>query len=100
MNKVTVFIVSQECDKRDRVIHARNDRLHWIIETNWVYNALQCPLMFCWREDKYHFILKLRNSNTGIETNKKVSALHFYSYRLKVRKDTSFDLFQATVESV
>ena len=44
VNKVAAFIVSRECDIRDRVIHARKDRLHWIIETNWAYNALQCPL--------------------------------------------------------
>ena len=68
----------------DIVTHAR-DRLHQIAETIQVYDALQYSLVFCQGQDGYHFILKLRDSNTGRETNK-VSALQFYSHRLVVRK--------------
>ena len=45
-NEVSVIVVNQECDKRDMVIHARNDKIHQIAETNWAYNALLHHLMF------------------------------------------------------
>ncbi|XP_015175981.1 PREDICTED: uncharacterized protein LOC107066151 [Polistes dominula] len=50
------------------------------------YDALQYSLIFWQGEDGYHFNIKMVNQVTGAETNKKVSAVNFYSYRLMIRQ--------------
>jgi hypothetical protein len=46
---------------------------------------LQYPILFWQGEDGYNFNIKLRNPQTDEETNKKVSAMNYYSYRLMIR---------------
>ncbi|CAH0555040.1 unnamed protein product [Brassicogethes aeneus] len=56
-----------------------------VLETHRSYDALQYPILFWQGEDEYHFNIKLRNPQTGEETDKKVSAMKYYSYRLMIR---------------
>lgn len=41
--------------------------------------------MFPRGEDGYHLTIKMINPMTGEETNKKVSAMNFYAYRMMIR---------------
>ncbi|XP_069965797.1 uncharacterized protein [Bactrocera oleae] len=45
-NEVSVLLVDQQCDKRDIILHRKNDSLQRIAETHRSYDALQYPLMF------------------------------------------------------
>lgn len=56
-------------------------------ETHQSYDALQYPILFWQGEDGYHFSMKMINPVTGFETNKKVSSMNYYSYRLMVREN-------------
>jgi len=42
--------------------------------------------MFWQGEDGYHFELKQINPTSGLNTDKKVSAMDFYAYRIIIRK--------------
>uniref|UniRef100_A0A6P4EN22 Uncharacterized protein LOC108043706 n=1 Tax=Drosophila rhopaloa TaxID=1041015 RepID=A0A6P4EN22_DRORH len=69
-------------------------RLQRVYETHRSYDALQYPLMFCRGEDGYHFNIKMVNATTGEETNKKVSSMNFYAYRLMIRLDVDNHLLR------
>lgn len=51
-------------------------------------HALQYPILFWQGNDWYHFNLKLVNPQSNEETNKKVSAMKYYSYRLMIRANS------------
>jgi len=55
-------------------------------DTHKSYDALQYPLMFWRGEDGYHFELNQINPASGLNTDKKVSAMDFYAYRIMIRK--------------
>ncbi|XP_025831529.1 uncharacterized protein LOC112904787 [Agrilus planipennis] len=86
IDEVAVVIVGENLQSRDIVLHRRNNDLKRISETNRTYDALQYPLIFWQGEDGYHFNIKMVNQLTGVDTNKKVSAMNFYSYRLMIRE--------------
>jgi len=87
IDDVAIVIVGDEFNSRDIVLHRRNNQLQRVSETHRCYDALQYPLLFCRGEDGYHLNIKMRNASSGAETNKKVSAMNFYSYRLMVRQN-------------
>ncbi|EFN61253.1 Uncharacterized ATP-dependent helicase YHR031C, partial [Camponotus floridanus] len=81
-----IVVVGENMESRDIVIQRRNgSKLQRISETHRSYDALQYPLIFCRGEDGYHFQNKMINPATGQETNKKVSSMNFYAYRLMIR---------------
>jgi hypothetical protein len=84
-NEVAVVIVGNEFDRRDIILHKRDDQLQRVVETHRSYDALQYPLIFWEGEDGYHFLIKQIDPRTGAPTAKKVSAMDFYAYRLMVR---------------
>ncbi|XP_063931152.1 uncharacterized protein LOC135143203 [Zophobas morio] len=86
IDEVAVVIVGENLQSRDIVLHRRNSDLKRVSETHRSYDALQYPLIFWQGEDGYHFNIKMENEVTGAETNKKVSAMNFYSYRLMIRQ--------------
>lgn len=86
IDEVAVVIVGENLQSRDIVLHRRNNELKRVSETHRTYDALQYPLIFWQGEDGYHFNIKMVNQLTGAETNKKVSAMNFYSYRLMIRE--------------
>lgn len=78
--EVAILIVSQDFEKRDIVLHSRNNRLVRISEIHRAY-ALQYPLMFC-RGDGYCTNISQRDPNTKALLCKTVSAADFYSYKI------------------
>jgi hypothetical protein len=87
INEVAIVIVGEEFEKRDIILHRRNGKLEYVSETHRSYDALQYPILFWQGEDGYHFNIKLRNPKTDEETNKRVSAMNYYSYRLMTREN-------------
>jgi hypothetical protein len=85
--EVAVVIAGEECESRHIVLHRRNDGLKRIPETHRSYDALQYPILFWEGQDGYHFNIKMRNPQTGQETEKKVSSMNLYAYRLMIRDD-------------
>lgn len=88
MDEVAIVIVGDQFHPRDIILHRRNDgSLQRIAETHRSYDALQYPILFCQGEDGYHFEIKMINPATGQETNKKVSSMNYYSYRIMIREN-------------
>ncbi|GIX84442.1 helitron_like_N domain-containing protein [Caerostris darwini] len=61
--------------------------VHVISDLHRSYDALQYPLIFWQGQDGYHINIKLVNPVTGNETNKKVSSMCYYAYRLMIRNN-------------
>ncbi|VEN61445.1 unnamed protein product, partial [Callosobruchus maculatus] len=87
IDEVAIVVVGDSSENRDIVLHRRNDQLQRVSETHRSYDALQYPILFWQGEDGYHFSMKMINPITGAETNKKVSSMNYYSYRLMVREN-------------
>ena len=84
-DEVAVLIVGQQFNNSDIVLQKRNDQLQRVAETHRSYDAVQYPLLFCRGEDGYNFELREVDPRTDLPTNKKVSAMDFYAYRIMVR---------------
>jgi hypothetical protein len=86
ISEVAIVMVGDQFERRDIIIHRRGEALQRISETHRSYDALQYPLMLWRGEDGYHFNIMQINSATGKPTNKKVSAMDFYAYRIMIRE--------------
>ncbi|KAL4153788.1 hypothetical protein QTP88_001621 [Uroleucon formosanum] len=84
IDEVAIVVVGENLESRNIVLHRQNDRLQRIKETRRSYDALQYPIIFWQGEDGYDFSIKMINPVTGSETNKKVSSMNYYSYRLMI----------------
>jgi hypothetical protein len=84
-SEVAVILAGQPHGSRDIVLQLRDDSLKKISETHRSYDALQYPLIFAKGEDGYYIELKHVDPLTGMPTNKKVSAMEFYAYRMMFR---------------
>ena len=84
LNAPTIVVVGEN---RDIVLHRRNNQLQRVSETHRSYDALHYPKLFWQSEDGYHFSMKMINPVKGSESNKKVSLMNYYSYRLMVREN-------------
>ncbi|XP_049317012.1 uncharacterized protein LOC125779785 [Bactrocera dorsalis] len=88
VSEISVVVVGENLQSRDIVIKRRNQNaLKRISETHRSYDAMQYPLMFCRGEDGYHLGYKMINPVNGVETNKKVSSMKFYAYRMMIRQN-------------
>ncbi|CAB3232186.1 unnamed protein product [Arctia plantaginis] len=87
IDEVAIVVVGENLENRDIVLHRRNDQLQRVSETHRSYDALQYPILFWQGEDGYNFSMKMINPVTGADTNKKVSSMNYYSYRLMVREN-------------
>ncbi|KAG8239489.1 hypothetical protein J437_LFUL019012 [Ladona fulva] len=67
------------------MISRRGDALQRISETHRSYDALQYPIIFWGGDDGYHFNFKQIDPRTGCQTNRKISAMEFYAYKIMVR---------------
>ncbi|CAF4918697.1 unnamed protein product [Pieris macdunnoughi] len=85
IDEVAIVVAGENFENRDIVLHRRNNQLQRVSETHRSYDALQYPILLMQGEDGYHFSIKMINPVTGAETNKKVSSMNYYSYRLMVR---------------
>lgn len=89
-NEVAVLLVGQQHEKRDIVLHLRDNSLKHIAETHRSYDALQYPLISWQGQDGYHFgIYQMDPATSHPHSSRKVSAKDFYAYHLLVRATTS-----------
>ncbi|XP_028967934.1 uncharacterized protein LOC114828343 [Galendromus occidentalis] len=88
IDEEAIVIVGENFDSRDIVLHRKSGVLKRLSETHRSYDALQYPILFWQGEDGYHFNIRMREPFSDIETDKKVSAMNYYSYRLMMRDDS------------
>ena len=69
---------------RDIILHKRNAQLVRIAETHRCYDAVQYPIIFWDGADGYHSNNKLQDPSTNKRTDKKYSAMYYFSYRLMI----------------
>ncbi|GFX49107.1 putative DNA helicase [Trichonephila clavipes] len=87
IDEVAIVIVGEEFESRDIILHRRSGDIQRVSETHRSYDGLQYPILFWRGDDGYHFNIKMINPQTGEGTNKKVSAMNYYSYRLMIRQN-------------
>lgn len=80
--EVAVLILGQDFEKRDIVLHSRDNRLVRISKMHHAYDGIQYPLMFCLGEDGYYINIPQHDRNTKATLKKTVSTADFYSYRI------------------
>ncbi|GFX59287.1 ATP-dependent DNA helicase [Trichonephila clavipes] len=87
IDEVAIVIVGEEFESRDIILHRRSGDIQRVSETHRSYDGLQYPILFWRGDDGYHFSIKMINPQTGEGTNKKVSVMNYYSYRLMIRQN-------------
>lgn len=86
-NEVAIIINGSEFERRDILLKKRSNEIKNISETHIAYDPLQYPLLFPRGETGYCINLKQINPSTKEETNKPVSAMMYYNYKIMVRED-------------
>ncbi|GIY13553.1 helitron_like_N domain-containing protein [Caerostris darwini] len=84
---VAIIMIGDPVDNRAIKITRRDSTVHVIPDLHRSYDALQYPLIFWQGQDGYHINIKQVQPLTGDETNKKVSSMCYYSYRLMIRNN-------------
>lgn len=79
---LVLVLVDDDKGSRDIVLNCRDGRLQRISELHRSYDPLQYPLIFLKGEDGYYLTIAL-NGNS----ERKVSCMQFYAYRLMIRND-------------
>ncbi|GFY32140.1 helitron_like_N domain-containing protein [Trichonephila clavipes] len=87
IDEVAIVIVGEEFESRDIILRRRSGDIQRVSESHRSYDGLQYPILFWRGDDGYHFNIKMINPQTGEGTNKKVSAMNYYSYRLMIRQN-------------
>ncbi|GFW34180.1 helitron_like_N domain-containing protein [Trichonephila clavipes] len=87
IDEVAIVIVGEEFESRDIILHRRSGDIQRVSETHRSYDGVQYPILFWRGDDGYHFNIKMINPQTGEGTNKKVSAMNYYLYRLMIRQN-------------
>ncbi|XP_060881727.1 uncharacterized protein LOC132953221 [Metopolophium dirhodum] len=93
-SEVAVIITGQQFDKRDIVLRCRDDNLQIISELHRSYDSLQYPLMFPYGEDGYSIDIPQVDPVTRVPTQKKVSCMNYYCYRIMERQNNSNHLLR------
>ncbi|GBO27831.1 hypothetical protein AVEN_252024-1 [Araneus ventricosus] len=89
VNKVAIIMLVDDSYRRDIIIQKKCEGLESIAEIHRSYDSPQYPIIFWWRENWYHFYLKRINPDTGLTTNKKISAIEFYVFRIMILTESS-----------
>ncbi|GFY36535.1 ATP-dependent DNA helicase [Trichonephila clavipes] len=87
IDEVVIVIVGEEFESRDIILHRRSGDIQRVSETHRSYDGLQYSILFWRGDDGYHFNIKMINPQTSEGTNKEVSAMNYYSYRLMIRQN-------------
>ncbi|GIY01859.1 helitron_like_N domain-containing protein [Caerostris darwini] len=87
VEEVAIIMVGDPVDNRAIKITRRDNTVHVISDLHSSYDALQYPLIFWQGQDGYHINIKQVHPVTGNETNKKVSSMCYYAYRLMIRNN-------------
>ncbi|XP_039966179.1 uncharacterized protein LOC120778452 isoform X1 [Bactrocera tryoni] len=85
VNDVAAAIVSDSTKSRDIVVQRRSNIMHRGNETHRLYDALQYPIINWQGQDGYDITLKMVDPITGVSTNKNLSAMNNYAYRMMIR---------------
>ncbi|XP_075449145.1 uncharacterized protein LOC142490614 [Ascaphus truei] len=85
INEVAIVIAGEQFNTRDIILQRRAHSLTRISETHRSYDALQYPLILWNGDDGYHFNIMQVHPTSKANTNKTVSAMDFYAYRLMIR---------------
>ncbi|XP_075977347.1 uncharacterized protein LOC142977354 [Anticarsia gemmatalis] len=85
VNDVAAIIVGDPTKSRDIVVQRRSNIMHRVNETHRLYDALQYPIIYWQGQDGYDITLKMVDPITGVSTNKNLSAMNYYAYRLMIR---------------
>ncbi|GIY53439.1 helitron_like_N domain-containing protein [Caerostris extrusa] len=87
VEEVVIIMAGDPVDNRAIKITRRDSTVHVISDLHRSYDALQYPLIFWQGQDGYHINIKQVHPVTGNETNKKVSSMCYYAYRLMIRNN-------------
>ncbi|GIY75899.1 hypothetical protein CDAR_250161, partial [Caerostris darwini] len=87
VEEVAIIMVGDPVDNRAIKITRRDSTVHVISDLHRSYDALQYPLIFWQGQDGYHINIKQVHPVTDNETNKKVSSMCYYAYRLMIRNN-------------
>lgn len=85
INDVAIVMVGEQFEQRDIRIMRRDNTVQTIQDSHRSYDALQYPIIFWEGEDGYQVNIKQCDPTTRQETNKNVSAMNYYAYRLMMR---------------
>ncbi|CAH0703019.1 unnamed protein product [Spodoptera exigua] len=85
VNDVAAIIVGDPTKSRDIVVQRRSNIMHRVNETHRLYDALQYPIIYWQGQDGYDITLKMVDPITGVSTNKNLSAMNYYAYRMMIR---------------
>ena len=77
--EVAILIAGDQTKPRDIILTKRDSGAKRISELHRSYDTLQYPLLFAKGEDGYAIDLKQVDPNTGLPTNKNLSAKDFYA---------------------
>ncbi|GFX07914.1 helitron_like_N domain-containing protein [Trichonephila clavipes] len=88
IDEVAIVIVGEEFNSRNVILHRRNGNVQRVSETHRSYDAIQYSILFCQGEYGYHFNINMKNPTTNVDTNKKVSAMNYYAYRMMIRENS------------
>ena len=92
--EVAILIAGDQTKPRDIILTKRDSRVKRISELHRSYDTLQYPLLFAKGEDGYSVDLKQVDPNTGMPTNKNLSAKDFYAYRIMFRPESNNHLLR------
>ncbi|XP_061381633.1 uncharacterized protein LOC133319827 [Danaus plexippus] len=59
--------------------------MHRVNKTHRLYDALQYPIIYWQGQDGYDITLKMVDPITSVSTNKNLSAMNYYAYRMMIR---------------
>ncbi|XP_061377227.1 uncharacterized protein LOC133318861 [Danaus plexippus] len=85
VNDVAAIIVGDPTKSRDIVVQRRSNIMHRVNETHRLYDALQYPIIYWQGQDGYDITLKMVDPITSVSTNKNLSAMNYYAYRMMIR---------------
>ena len=90
-NDVAALLPEGQEGYRDIVLSNRDSRIKRITEIHRSYDSLQYPLLFPRGEDGYTILCRQKDPKTNQSTEKKMSMLQFYAFRI-MQRDGDFNI--------
>ena len=90
-NDVAAILPEGQDGYRDIVLSNRDDTIKRITEIHRSYDSLQYPLLFPRGEDGYTILCRQKDPKTNQITEKKMSMLQFYAFRI-MQRDGDFNI--------
>ncbi|XP_065832990.1 uncharacterized protein [Oscarella lobularis] len=96
-NDVAALLPEGQEGYRDIVLSNRDSRIKRITEIHRSYDSLQYPLLFPRGEDGYTILCRQKDPKTNQITEKKMSMLQFYAFRI-MQRDGDFNILLRAAE--